>query len=265
MNDLINKIHNKNCFDVLSQIPNDSIDLILTDPPYMITQLDYDIEAKNNFDLKLWFDKIIRVAKYNTPILIFASGKFIYQMVNIGEKYFRYELIWDKMNKVTNKLNANYMPLRNHEIILYFSKTFYRDCNNLDETKKLNTYNHGVLIDKNNYKTNDKGFAIYGKTKTIKYTKLNNAMYPKSILKYNKSDSNFEYIHPSEKPYGLIEFLVKTYSNENDIVLDTFSGSGVTTHACLLNNRQFIATELNKQFYDLSILRLKNDLFVDYE
>lgn len=264
MNELINKIHNINCFDILSKLPNNSIDLILTDPPYMITQLYYDLEAKNNFDLKLWFDEIIRVAKYNAPILIFASGKFTYKMMDIGKKYFRYELIWDKIDKVTNCLNANYMPLRNHEIILYFSKTFYRDCNNLDETKKSNTYNHGVLIDKNNYTLYDKCLTTYGKVKKIKYTKLNNTMYPKSILKYNKLNKN-DFIHPSEKPYDLIEFLVKTYSNENNIVLDTFSGSGVTAHVCLLNNRQFIATELNKQFYNLFILRLKNDLFVNYE
>lgn len=265
MNNLINKIHNINCFDVLSQLADSSIDLILTDPPYMTTQFDYDTEAKNNFDLNLWFEEIIRVAKYNTPILIFASGKFTYQMVNIGEKYFRYELIWDKVNKITNGLNANYMPLRNHEIILYFSKTFYRDCNNLDETKKPNTYNHGVLIDKNNYKIKNTGFTTCGKVKAIEYIKLNNAKYPKSILKYNKSNNTNDFIHPSEKPYDLIEFLVKTYSNESDIVLDTFSGSGVTAHVCLLNNRQFIATELNKQFYNLSILRLKNDLFINYE
>lgn len=230
----------------------------------MTTEFDYDIEAKNNFDLKLWFDEIIRVAKYNTPILIFASGKFTYQMVNIGEKYFRYELIWDKVNKITNGLNASYMPVRNHEIILYFSKTFYRGCNKLDETKKPNTYNHGVLIDKNKYKIKGSGFTTCGKKEVIEYIKLNNAKYPKSILKYNKSNNKDDFIHPSEKPYGLIEFLVKTYSNENDIVLDTFSGSGVTAHACLLNNRQFIATELNKQFYDLSINRLHQDLFVDY-
>lgn len=265
MNNLINKIHNINCFDALSQLADNSIDLILTDPPYMTTQLDYDIEAKNNFDLKLWFDEIIRVAKYNTPILIFASGKFTYQMVNIGKKYFRYELIWDKVNQTTGNLNANYMPLRGHEIILYFSKTFYRDYNNLDETKKPNTYNHGVLIDKNNYKIKNSVFTIYGEKKRIKYIKLNNAKHPKSVLKYNKISNRNNVIHPSEKPYGLIEFLVKTYSNENDIVLDTFSGSGVTAHVCLLNNRQFIATELNKQFYDLFILRLKNDLFVNYE
>jgi len=229
----------------------------------MTTKFDYDIEASKLFDLELWFDEITRVAKYNAPILIFASGKFTYQMVNIGEKYFRYELIWDKVNKITNGLNASYMPVRNHEIILYFSKTFYREYNNLDETKKPNTYNHGVLIDKNNYKDYKKINSLYGQ-KHIKYKKINDIKYPKSILRFNKSSSNFEYIHPSEKPYGLIEFLVKTYSNENDIVLDTFSGSGVTAHACLLNNRQFIATELNKQFYDLSINRLHQDLFVDY-
>jgi site-specific DNA-methyltransferase (adenine-specific) len=249
---------------VLSQIPSDSIDLILTDPPYMTTELDYDLEAIKSFDLKLWFDEIIRVAKYNAPILIFASGKFTYKMVNIAEKYFRYELIWDKINKTTNGLNANYMPLRNHEIILYFSKTFYRDCNNLNETKKPNTYNHGVIVDKNNYKIKGSFFTTYGKKEGIEYIKLNNAKYPKSILKYNKSNSNDDFIHPSEKPYGLIEFLVKTYSNENCIVLDTFSGSGVTAHACLLNNRKFISCELNKEFYKKSILRLQNDMFVDY-
>lgn len=265
MNNLINKIHNINCFDALSQIPDNSIDLILTDPPYMTTQLNYDIEASKSFNLELWFDEIIRVAKYNTPILIFSSGKFNYKMVNIGWQYFRYELIWDKVNKITGGLNANYMPLRNHEFVLYFSKSFYKDCNNLDETKKQNTYNHCVQIDRNNYKIQNSAFTTYGKVKKIEYVKLNDAKYPKSILRYNKSSNKDDFIHPSEKPYSLIEFLVNTYSNENDIVLDTFSGSGVTAHVCLLNNRQFIATELNKQFYDLSILRLKNDLFINYE
>jgi site-specific DNA-methyltransferase (adenine-specific) len=253
MDNLINKIHNIDCFDVLSQLQNNSIDLIITDPPYMTTSFDYDKLAKNTLDLKKWFDEIIRVAKDTTPILIFASGKFTYKMVDIAKQYFRYELIWDKINKTSGFLDAYSRPMLNHELVLYCSKKNYRQ----------NTYNHGVIVDKNDIKDNGKIPDMY-KQKKINYKKINDVKFPKSILRFNKTSSNFEYIHPSEKPYGLIEYLIKLYSNENDVVLDTFSGSGVVAHVCSLNNRKFISCELNEEFYKKSILRLQNDMFVDY-
>lgn len=138
MQQLINKIHHANCFDILAQLPSNSVDLILTDPPYLTTKFDYDLEATKTLDLSKWFAEIIRVAKPTTPILIFSSGKFTYKMVNLGWQYFRYELIWDKVNKITGVLDSNVRPLLNHEFVLYFSKRFVRGSNKDDGTGQLN-------------------------------------------------------------------------------------------------------------------------------
>lgn len=89
MNELINKIHNADCMEILKSLPDKSIDCIITDPPYMNTYLEYDKKAKENgLDLTKWFNEVIRIAKDNAPILVFSSGKFTYQMQNIGSKYY---------------------------------------------------------------------------------------------------------------------------------------------------------------------------------
>ncbi|HMT03836.1 MAG TPA: site-specific DNA-methyltransferase [Burkholderiales bacterium] len=260
MQNLINKIHHANCFDILAQIPDNSIDLILTDPPYLTTRLEYDLLAAKTLDLKKWFTEIIRVARPNAPILIFASGKFTYKIANIGWDYFRYELIWDKVNKTTGSLDANTRPLRNHELVLYFSKTFIRNSNSYNQLKQ-NVYNHGVIVSKTEIKK-DGMLSLYSREK-LTYKKLNDKKYPQSILRFNKP--SIKWIHPSEKPFALIDYLVCLYSNPNSIVLDTFSGSGVVAHACIIRNRNFIATELDKKFYDLSINRISSCVLASNE
>lgn len=260
MEQLINKIHNANCFDILKQLPDESVDLILTDPPYLTTSFEYDKLAAKTLDFNLWKDEILRVAKPNAPILIFSSGKFTYFMVDLLSDYFRYELIWDKVNKSTGFANADLRPMLNHEMVLYFSKTFARGDN---PRIKRNTYNHGVQRIKTKIEAKRdeaKDNQLYaGIKQKIVYAKLNDALYPKSILRFNKSSAPG--IHPSAKPYGLIDSLIGLYSNENDLVLDTFSGSGIVSYACKLKNRNFIATELDPEFYQRSVMFLNNDLF----
>lgn len=220
---------------VLAQLPDNCIDLVLVDPPYCTTKLEYDVLAAKTFNLKKWFTEIIRVAKPTAPILVFSSGKFTYKMVNLGWQYFRYELIWDKVNKVTGSLDSNTKPLLNHEFVLYFSKNFVRNSNNKSNLTR-NVYNHEVLVAKTEVKKHG-GLGLYGKTNCIEYKKLNDKKYPKSILRYNKPA--IKWVHPSEKPFALIERLIQLYSHPNSIVLDTFSGSGVVAHACSLNDRNF--------------------------
>ena len=247
--------------EILKQLPDCSVDCVITDPPYMNTGLEYDNIAKDELDLVAWFNEIIRVAKPNTPIVIFSSGKFTYKMVNIGEKYFRYELIWVK-NIASNMLSSHVKPLKNHEIILIFTKIFHRD------TIK---YNHGVLFDKSINIAHQKDPNISRHTTTggtkhikdIKYKKLNNIPYPQSCIKSNKNNHNTPSLsHPSEKPFELIEKLVKMYSNEGDLVLDTFSGSGVVAHVCKYHKREFIACEIDIKYYNMSISRLNSDLLI---
>ena len=142
--------------------------------------------------------------------------------------------------------------------MLYFSKNFVRGSNK--SNLERNVYNHEVLVSKTDIKKK-RGLTLYGKHNGFEYKKLNDKKYPKSILRYNKP--NIKWAHPSEKPFGLIERLICLYSHPNSIVLDTFSGSGVVAHACILNNRNFIATELNDKFYNLSVQRLQQDLFTN--
>ncbi len=249
---MINKIHNMDCLELLKNIDDNSIDLVLCDPPYMITSYDYDKKSKDSLCLDTWFKEIIRVAKDNAPILIFSSGKFTYKMVNLGFKYFRYELIWDKINRKTGFLDANSKPLLIHEFVLYFSKSFFRPSNK--HNKNCNTYNHGVIQDKSITNSPTKS-NLYNKKTNYHYKITNDKMFPSSILKFKKHEGK-KHIHPSEKPYALIENLIQQYSNKGDVVLDTFSGSGVVAHACILNERKYILCELNVDYYNKSINRL---------
>lgn len=263
MKELLNQIHNANCFDILKQLPNESIDLILTDPPYLSTSFDYDKKAAKELDFRLWRDEILRVAKPNAPILIFSSGKFTYFMVDLFKEYFRYELIWDKVNKTTGFVNANLRPMLNHEFVLYFSKSFVHPGRISKSGLRANTYNHGVerIQGQIQRSKSQSKCALYSGIKTrMEYKSINDVKYPKSILRFNKP--SVKGIHPSAKPEPLIKYLVELYSSTNDVVLDTFSGSGVVAKACKLTNRRFIAVELDEAFYDASINSLQYDLFL---
>lgn len=271
MQHLINKIHNVDCMEILSQVTDESIDLVLVDPPYMTTRFDYDLHAIDNFSLELWYKEILRVAKDTSPILIFAGNRFIFDLYNLCKKQFRYEMVWHKTNKATGGLSSNLRPLLNHEYILYSSKKFGTSSS----LKYKNTYNHGVEVDKNTNllsgNTNRGCYTSQGKDKLYirhdggknfqpkEYKKLNNKKYPRTLLSFPTQINNR--FHPSAKPQALIDYLVTTYSNEKDLVLDTFSGGGVVAKSCIYNKRNFIATEINKEFYDKSLINISYDLF----
>lgn len=250
-----NTIHHIDCMEILKQLPDCSVDCVITDPPYMITGFEYDKIANKELDLVAWFKEIIRVAKPNTPIVIFTSGKFMLKMMKIGEPYYRYDLIWLK-NTITGVLQSQIKPVRCHETILIFTKTFHKD------TIK---YNHGVLFNKdiNMANPNSISNSTNGGVKRMVYKKLNDAPYPRTVIESNKNNHNTPQLsHPSEKPFELIEKLVKMYSNEGDLVLDTFSGSGVVAHVCKYHKREFIACEIDIKYYNMSISRLNSDLLI---
>jgi len=120
-NKFFNKIHNIDCFEILVQLPDESIDAMIIDPPYNNTELSYDLIK---FPHERWFAELIRVAKPNCNIVLFASGKFHYKLWSIGEKYHRYDSIWDK-KRISDPLNAGRMPLSQHEYIMIFTKEFH--------------------------------------------------------------------------------------------------------------------------------------------
>lgn len=237
-------LYNGDCLELMKKIPAKSIDMILCDLPYGITRCKWDVEI----DLEQLWIQYERIIKDNGVICLFAQTKFFIKLVNSNAKLFRYDLVWDKV-LVTGFLNANRQPLRQHEQIAIFYK-------------KQPTYNpqmgigkplHGKgKIKSENIKKNN----VYGKLyKTPDIRKGSTEKYPTSILKFQKIHSS-KMMYPTEKPINLLECLIKTYTNENEIVLDNCMGSGTTGIACQNTNRNFIGIEINKETFELAKKRL---------
>ena len=177
-------------------------------------------------------------------ICLFGNGLFTVDLIQTNRKYWRYNLIWQK-TQPTGFLNSKKMPLKSHEDILIFykktpiynpQKTYGHTLKQSKaESKKTTTSNY------NNYK-----FTTYSSTER----------YPTSILKFKK-DSQTSKLHPTQKPVALLEYLIKTYTNENDIVLDNVMGSGSTIVACINTNRQYIGMELNENYFNKAKNRIE--------
>ena len=226
---------------VLSKLEDESIDLILTDPPYGITQNEWDIVPNLN---KLWkkFDRISKVQ------ILTSCQPFTTDLINSNRKKFKYDLIFEK-TLGSGFLNAKKMPMRYHEEILVFYK-------------KLKTYNPimGVGKRKRGINKSTSHGSNYGKKTKFDYKYDDEGTrYPKSIIKISTGDRTKEQYHPTGKPIALMKYLIKMYSNENDCILDCFLGSGTTMKACLELNRNCIGIEIEKKYIDITRKRLNWD------
>jgi site-specific DNA-methyltransferase (adenine-specific) len=191
-----------------------------------------------------------RIIKDNGAIVLTASQPFTSALVMSNPKMFKYEWIWEK-NSVTGFINAKNAPLKKHENILIFSNGKTANCN-----KNNMVYNpQGIIeINKFNKSKNDVNDILGTRPSrnnngyTQKYTN-----YPKSILKFNQEKG----YHPTQKPVALFEYLIKTYTNEGDVVLDNCAGSGTTAIACMNTNRNYILMEKEEKYYDIIKDRIK--------
>lgn len=229
-----NNIYLGDCLELMLEIPDKSINLIICDLPYGIT-------ARNVWDVIIPFDKLWmnyeRIIKDNGPIILTATQPFASKLVCSNEKLFKYEWIWEKSRPV-NFLNAKKQNLRKHEQVLIFYKN---QC----------VYNPQNLIYKpriNKRSTTGSNYNESGKSNYSEYTN-----YPNSILKIN-SDSKT--VHSTQKPVELGEYLIKTYTNENDLVLDNCCGVGSFCLAAKNINRQFIGIEKERKYFNIAKERL---------
>lgn len=234
----------EDCLETLRRLPDESVDLLLQDTPFGCTQNEWDIKP----DFEIMWQEWERVTKENAAMIFFGTQPFASELILSRSKYFRYDLIWYKALG-SGFLNAQKMPLRNHESILIFYK-------------KLPIYNPqmGIGIRKKGRSTNDRTNTNYGKFGTNKefhYFDDKGKRYPQSVLDFTNGDRTSESDHPTQKPLDLIRYLVKTYSNENDTVFDGYSGSGTTAAACLKEKRNFIGSEMNQEYFDRSVKRLE--------
>ena len=232
---------NADCFDVFPFIEDKSIDAIICDLPYGTTACKWDSILPLN---ELW-KEYKRVLKQNGVIILFGTQPFTTTLISSNIKQFRYELIWDKIRSATG-LNAKRMPLKTHENMLIFYT-------------EQPTYNpqltEGKPFDKTKYNGQLELPNVTGGG--VKISRKNDGTrFPISIHRYSQNWRRQEQIHPTQKPVELMEYLIKTYTNENEIVLDNTMGSGTTGLACLKTNRQFIGIEKEKQYYDVAVRRL---------
>lgn len=241
------KLIHGDCLVEMQNIPDKSIDMILCDLPYGTTASKWDIIIP--FD-KLWA-QYERVIKDDRAIVLFGSGQFTYKLISSNEDLYRYKWIWYK-TKRGNFVNAKNRPMTAYEEIMVFSK-----ATTANGSKNKMLYNPQGLIPKQTIR-HDNGTrfgTMAGKRPSHQQTTISEyTNYPCDVLEF-ASESNP--VHPTQKPIPLIEYLIRTYSNEGDTILDNCSGSGSTGVACVNTKRNFIGIELNDEYFTIAEKRVK--------
>ena len=238
------KLYNGDCLELMKDIPDKSVDMILCDLPYGTTACKWDSVIPLD---QLW-EQYNRIIKDNGAIALFGQEPFSSYLRISNIKNFKYDWYWEK-ERLTNIAQVKKRPGKTVETISVFYKkqcTYNPQMQKYEGKKRTNKVKNGKL-----------GELVDGGTKRVKEYQDTGWRYPTQVLSFQR-DILKSNLHPTQKPVALVEFLVKTYSNEGDIVLDSCMGSGTTAIACMNTNRNFIGFELDETYYKLSLERIKN-------
>lgn len=228
----INKVHCGDCLELMKQIPDKSVDMILCDLPYQKTGCDWDVIIP--FD-KLW-KQYDRIKKDKCPVVLFGTESFSSLMRVSNLKEFKYDWIWHK-KQCGNLFLAKRQPLKTFETISVFYKHNYYPQMTKGKMRKKGGGNHN---------------KIFGNTDAS----YNDLYYPVAILEFANCSKKSDKLHPTQKPVALFEYLIKTYTNEGDLVLDNCAGSGTTGVACKNLNRNFILIEKEEKYCEIARRRI---------
>jgi DNA modification methylase len=229
------------CLEKMKDIESGSVDMVLTDPPYGTTACKWD----SIIPLEPMWEQLKRVIKPNGAIVLFGSQPFTSALVMSNPKLFKYELVWDKVNKFSGHLNAKKQPMRQTERVCVF---YMMQC----------TYNPQMIYGKP-YKAISSGGKSqnYGKQSDNVKTVCNGERYPRDIIVIKGDErGTVGRIHPTQKPVALMEYLCSTYTNEGETVLDFTMGSGTTGMACKNLNRNFIGIEKDENYFKIAENRI---------
>ena len=239
----INKIYNEDCLEGMKNIDSESIDMILCDLPYGTTACKWDVIIP--FE-KLW-EQYKRIIKPNGAIVLTGSQPFTSKLVCSNLDMFRYEWIWNK-SKATLFQNCNKMPMKKHENVLVFYQKApiynpqFEKCQpytrNTNSLRKISGFLNNTMITA----------SIINKE----------TRHPTTVVSFDNGNQNR--LHPTQKPVALFEYLIKTYTNEGDLVLDNCMGSGTTAIACMNTTRNFIGFELDKTYYEICLKRIEKNI-----
>lgn len=241
------------CLELMKSIEDKSIDLILCDLPYGTTRNKWD----SVLDLELLWEQYNRIIKERGAILLFAQTPFDKVLGVSNLKQLRYEIIWQK-TAPTGFLNAKKMPMKAHENILVFYKKLptYNPQKTQGHTRKVaSKESRAKSIERQKLKVDNKdsNYNFYGES-SMGYDSTER--YPLSVQVFAKGQQKENY-HPTQKPVALLEWLIRTYTNEGDLVLDNCMGSGSTGVACVNTNRDFIGIELTEQYFKIAQSRIE--------
>tara|TARA_R110000822_G_scaffold310151_1_gene441608 strand:- start:16 stop:765 length:750 start_codon:yes stop_codon:yes gene_type:complete len=239
------------CLEVMKTIEDNSIDAVICDLPYGTTSCKWDTTIDMD---KMWME-YKRIIKPYGAIVMFGSQPFTTTLISSNMKWFKYSWVWRK-NRATGHVHAKNRPMKQHEDICVFSEgnTLHKN----QSIKRMPYYPQGLIESPKNTKRkrNDVGDnAVMSKRKSHKETVTTHTNYPISIIDFN-IEMNGDRFHETQKPLDLLEYLVKTYSNENDTILDNTMGSGTTMLACKNTNRNGIGIEKDPQSYAVAVARV---------
>ena len=230
------------CLELMKDIADKSVNMILCDLPYGTTACKWD----NVIPFEPLWEQYNRIIKDNGAIVLFGSEPFSSKLRLSNLKMYKYDWIWQK-DKPSNFATAKKNPLKYHENILVFYKKF--PTYNLQMTRGKANHSVGIGLRR---KANESGYSS-----TIVTNKTDGLKYPKSTLTFNREPKP---VHPTQKPVALLEYLIKTYTNENELVLDNCMGSGSTGVACVNTNRNFIGIELDENYFNIAKERIEKEL-----
>lgn len=237
------------CLELMKDIPDGSIDMILCDLPYGTTASAWDKVIQLD---KLW-KQYRRIIKPRGAIVLFASGQFTNKLINSQDGIYRYKWIWIK-NRPGNFVNANNRPMTRYEEICVFSDGITA---NTKKSERKMVYNPQGLVEINkvmNHSESQFGTMAGKRPSQKKATVQKFTNYPNDVLIF---DVETKPQHPTQKPVSLLEYLIKTYTNKGETVLDNTMGSGSTGVACINNSRNFIGMELEEKYFEIAQKRLK--------
>lgn len=239
----LNHIINADCFDIFPLIADKSVDLIFADLPYGTTQAKWDSVLPLD---KLWAE-YARIIKTNGVILLTANQPFSSQLIQSATVPYKYSWIWEK-SKATNYLNAKKQPMRAYEEILVF---YFKQPTYNPQMRSGEPYYKGTAL---------RPTDVYGQQSVTTVENTTGDRYPRNVIYFKTAESEGEVIHPTQKPVTLIEYLIKTYTNVGDLVLDNTAGSFSTALAAMLQKRNWVGIELDSSYCVKAQARINNFL-----
>ena len=242
---MLNQLHLTDALTLMRQLSDASVDVIISDPPYHTTQLHYDRAPM--IDWTAWWHEANRVVKPTGTIVLFADDLFTIDLILTNRKQYRYRLVWEKTRR-TRFLDANRRPLKAHEDVLIFQRkpggAVYNPQKEVGTPFRYSAENQT---------------SIYNKMPPRTPTINTGDRFPGTVLRFN-SEANNGKIHPNQKPVDLFKWLIHTYTNPGQIVLDTFAGSATTAVACIAEDRQFICCERDEGYFTKAQARIEATL-----